>query len=85
MKVMNIEKRSREVQKETITVCEAGRLGGLETLRRYGRCHFVTAGRLGQRSMAGLHTADDRRRWGAMGGRPKKPRLTEAGETRQYR
>ena len=71
--------------KESITVSDAGRLGGLETLRRHGRQHFVAAGRRGQEVMAHHYTAEDRRRWGSLGGRPKKPRLTNMGEKGQFR
>jgi hypothetical protein len=62
------------------TVREVGRLGGLQTLRRWGRNHFVQAGRLGQEVMARRYTSNDRRRWGKLGGRPRKIRLTLMGE-----
>ena len=71
--------------KESITVSEAGRLGGLETLRRHGRQHFVAAGRRGQEVIARYYTAEDRRRWGSLGGRPKKLRLANMGEKGQSR
>jgi len=80
MKVEDIEGISREAVKGSITAREAGRLGGLETLRRYGRHHFVTAGHLGQQVIARLYAAEDRRRWGSMGGRPRKRRLVSLGE-----
>lgn len=68
-----------------INVSEAGRLGGLETLRRHGRQHFVAAGCRGQEVIAHYYTAEDRRRWGSLGGRPKKPKLADVGEKGQSR
>lgn len=69
----------------SVTVSEAGRLGGLETLRRHGRQHFVTAGRRGQEVIAHHYTTEDRRHWGSLGGRPKRPRLANMGENGQSR
>jgi len=71
--------------KESITASEAGRLGGLETLRRHGRQHFVAAGRRGQKVIAHYYTAEDRRRWGSLGGRPRKLGLANMGEKGQSR
>jgi hypothetical protein len=71
--------------KRIVTVSEAGRLGGLETLRRHGRQHFVAAGCRGQEVIAHCYTAEDRRRWGRLGGRPRKPRLADVGEKGQSR
>lgn len=70
--------------KESITVSEAGRLGGLETLRRHGRQHFAVAGRRGQEVIAHRYSTDDRRRWGRLGGRPKN-NISQHGEERQSR
>lgn len=75
----NIKETSREALKGCITVSEAGRLGGLETLRRHGHHHFVRAGRLGQQVIARLYATEDRHRWGGMGGRPRKRRLVGLG------
>ena len=72
MKAEDFEGTSHEAVKRSITVSEAGRLGGLETLRRHGRQHFVAAGRRGQKVIAHHYTTEDRRR-GSLGGRPKKP------------
>jgi hypothetical protein len=84
-KAKNTDKVVPKARDKSITVSEAGRLGGLETLRRYGRQHFVAVGRRGQEVMARYYTAEDRRRWGSMGGRPKKPRLADMGEKGQSR
>jgi hypothetical protein len=69
--------------KKSITVSEAGHLGGLETLLRHGRQHFVTAGRRGQEAITQYYTTKDRRRWGAMGGRPRRTKFTSMGEKEQ--
>lgn len=67
-----IDRELSNHRREILTVIESGRLGGLETLRRYGREHFVSAGQLGQVQFSKRYTREDRRRFGAMGGRPKK-------------
>ena len=76
-----IERADIRYQRGTLTVSMSGRLGGLETLRRHGREHFVNAGRLGQAQFSKRYTSEDRRKFGSMGGRPKKQRYT--GERRQ--
>jgi hypothetical protein len=83
MKVEDIEGISREAVKGSITVHEAGRLGGLETLRRHGRQHFVAAGRCGQEVIAQYYTREDRRHWGSLGGRPRRRKLVDMGEKGQ--
>lgn len=83
--VRDIDEVASKTGKESITVSDAGRLGGLETLRRHGRQHFAAAGRRGQEVVAHYYTAEDRRRWGSLGGRPKKPRLADMGEKGQSR
>lgn len=83
--VRDIDKIVPKTDKKSITVSEAGRLGGLETLRRYGRQHFVTAGRRGQEVFAQHYATEDRRCWGSLGGRPKRLRLTDMGEKGQSR
>jgi len=81
----NIKQISPEALRGCITVSQAGRLGGLETLRRHGRYHFVRAGRLGQQVIAHHYTTEDRRHWGSLGGRPRKLRLANMGEKGQSR
>ena len=73
---------SKEHQAE-ITVREAGRLGGLTTLSRYGIKHYREAGRKGQTSFAAKSTPDQRQQWGKLGGRPPKKRYQIAGEKGQ--
>lgn len=84
-KVKAIDKMVPTEGKESITVSEAGRLGGLETLRRHGRQHFVTAGRQGQEVIAHYYTSEDRRHWGSLGGRPRRRKLADMGEKGQSR
>ena len=55
-----------------ISVNEAGRRGGLEVLRRYGRLYFSRIGHLGQQVMRARYPGMASR-WGRKGGRPKKP------------
>jgi hypothetical protein len=57
-----------------IGVRQAGKLGGLSTRSRHGTDHFKAAGRKGQAVFASRYTTDDRRRWGALGGRPARIR-----------
>lgn len=75
-KARNTDNAVPKAGNNSITVSEAGRLGGLETLRRHGRQHFVTAGHLGQQVIAQYYTTEDRRYWGAMGGRPRRKHYT---------
>jgi hypothetical protein len=60
----------------SISVVEAGRRGGLAVLRKRGRKFFLIIGRKGQAAMRkkypGMASV-----WGKMGGRPKKPSLSE--------
>ena len=62
-----------------ITVNEAGRRGGLTVLGNRGRGHFVKIGRKGQSAMRRKYPGMARE-WGKMGGRPRKPKLVNAGE-----
>jgi hypothetical protein len=80
--LINKNKTLRGSGTSDISVAVAGRLGGIETLTRHGRKHFVDAGRLGQKALAQRYTHDDRRRWGRMGGRPRKNTLAEMEEVR---
>ena len=82
-KTRNNDKITPKAGSNNITVSEAGRLGGLETLRRHGRQHFVTAGRCGQEVIARYYTTEDRRHWGSLGGRPKRLRLADMGKKGQ--
>lgn len=84
-KVGDVDKIAPKAGKKSITVSEAGRLGGLETLRRHGRQHFVTAGRRGQEVIVQHYTTRDRRRWGSLGGRPRRVRLADTGKKGQFR
>lgn len=68
-----------------LTVREAGRLGGLSTLTRHGLDHYRRAGRKGQAKLNARFGKAQRALWGAMGGRPKKPRLADMGEEGQFR
>jgi len=72
-----------EWQTGELTVREAGRIGGLTTLARHGLAHYREAGRKGQAELAKRCGPVQRRRWGAMGGRPKRVRLPDVGEERQ--
>lgn len=67
----------------SLTVAEAGKLGGLKLLRTRGHDYFVAIGRKGQAAMRrrypGMATE-----WGKLGGRPRKPKLAEImGEARK--
>jgi len=72
----NIDQAQIDATAMTPIVCpsvrDAGRLGGLTTLLRHGRQHFSAAGRHGQETLQSRYTSQDRRRWGALGGRPRK-------------
>jgi len=59
-----------------VTVKQAGRLGGLATLRKQGRQFYAEIGRLGQRAMRAKHP-NMASEWGKLGGRPRKPTLDE--------
>ena len=65
---------------EELTCRQAGRLGGLETLRRRGRAHFSECGRLGQQALKERWSTEDRRQWGRLGGRPRRVRYKDMGE-----
>jgi hypothetical protein len=58
---------------------EAGRLGGLSTLRKKGRDYFVKIGRRGQQQLR-CRYPDMASTWGRMGGRPRKRRLQDEGK-----
>jgi len=60
-----------------ITVNEAGRKGGLKVLRERGRSYFVDIGRKGQLVTRSRY-ANMASRWGRLGGRPRKPKLSSS-------
>jgi hypothetical protein len=55
----------------TLTVRDAGRLGGLAVLHKYGRSHFVQIGGEGQKTMR-CRYPNMASIWGRRGGRPRK-------------
>lgn len=61
-------------------MAEAGAQGGTITYARYGREYFQAIGRKGQASLAAKITINERFIWGAMGGRPKRKKLSDMGE-----
>jgi len=63
----------------SISVAEAGKKGGLATLRTRGRHYFVSLGRKGQTAMR-LKYPGMAAQWGRLGGRPRKPNLEQMGE-----
>jgi hypothetical protein len=65
-----------------LTVSEAGRLGGLSTLSRYGLDHYRKAGRKGQSALNARFGKTQRVLWGSKGGRPKKLKSIDIGENR---
>jgi hypothetical protein len=69
-----------ERQTGELTVREAGRIGGLSPLARHGLAHYREAGRKGQAELAKWCGPAQRRRWGTMGGRPKRVKLPDTGE-----
>lgn len=84
-KAEGIDRIALEAGGKDITVNQAGRRGGLETLRRHGREHFVSAGCTGQKAVACRYTTEDRRHWGSLGGRPRRVRLVDTGEKGQFK
>ncbi len=70
-------------QGRNLTVVEAGTKGGNTTFARYGKRHYQEAGRKGQASLSANISSEQRRSWGALGGRPKKHRLFIGGEKGQ--
>lgn len=59
-----------------MTVCEAGRKGGLSCLCNRGRAFFIEIGKKGQLEMRRKHPGMAAE-WGKRGGRPRKPILDE--------
>ena len=62
-----------------LTCREAGRLGGLSTLARYGQAHYREIGSKGQAALSARHGREERSLWGSQGGRPKRRRYNGAG------
>jgi general stress protein YciG len=63
-----------------LTVKVAGARGGISTFYRHGKRHFQEIGRKGQASLSAKVSSEQRRSWGALGGRPRKRRLFVVGE-----
>jgi hypothetical protein len=61
-------------EKGTLTVGEAGRLGGLSVLLKHGKSHFVEIGQKGQKAMRAKYPGKASV-WGKQGGRPRKYNL----------
>jgi hypothetical protein len=57
-------------------VAQAGRLGGLEVLRKRGNAHFAEIGKQGQKTMRAKYP-QMASEWGKKGGRPRKINLGE--------
>ena len=66
-----------------LTVKQAGVLGGITTLARYGREHFRVIGRKGQANLTVKITSNERRAWGMLGGRPRKRLYPSEGGEKQ--
>lgn len=63
----------------SLTVQEAGRLGGLAVLKNHGKGHFSEIGKLGQAEMRKKYP-DKASEWGKLGGRPTKSILSDMGQ-----
>jgi hypothetical protein len=72
-------------QDQTLSVRDAGAKGGLATLAKHGSDHFRVIGKKGQARLADTVTSEQRRAWGAKGGRPRKLKLQDVGEKGQLR
>lgn len=65
-----------------LSVQEAGAKGGLSTSAKHGKEYFRMIGRQGQVAQSSRVSRDQRKMWGAMGGRPKRAKLSDIrGET----
>jgi general stress protein YciG len=65
---------------QPLTVADAGSKGGKSTLAKYGKEFFREIGRKGQAALSENVTSEQRKAWGAKGGRPKRVRLSDKGE-----
>lgn len=63
----------------SLSVQEAGRLGGLAVLRNHGKAHFSEIGKMGQAEMRRKYP-NKASEWGKLGGRPTKPNLSDTGQ-----
>ena len=63
----------------TISVKEAGKIGGLNLLQKYGTAYFSNIGRKGQKAMRTKYP-NMASEWGKKGGRPKKINLSQIVE-----
>jgi len=61
---------------QIMSVKEAGAKGGMKTSAKYGTEHFRQIGKLGQAAQSVRVTSQERRKWGSMGGRPRRPKYT---------
>ncbi len=66
----------------TLSVRQAGRRGGLATLRKHGLDHLRAAGRKGAASVRARYDRGNFVEWGKRGGRPRKPTLAKMREAR---
>ena len=66
-------------QPNTLTVREAGRLGGLAVLNKRGRAYFAKIGQIGQKAMRRKYP-NRACEWGKLGGRPRKLNLSDMGQ-----
>lgn len=64
------------MEKNTVSVAEAGRRGGRKTLEKYGREHFSAIGKKGGERTRQLY-GDLLKEFGKRGGRPQRPDLGE--------
>ena len=58
-----------------MTCAEAGRRGGNATMAKHGIAHVIEAGAKGQAVLRTRYGREDRKRWGAMGGRPRRKNI----------
>ncbi len=64
-------------------VIEAGRKGGLSSLKKFGREFYVRIGQKGQTNMRSQYP-DMAREWGKRGGRPRKSNPNNMGKCANF-